>query len=139
VSGFHELHCLVSASPIAIQTDRWADSLQHVVRDTIYYLNGTIDWPSPPFLWSHVLHCIEAVRQSVNCNLDPTLIPLDTVWPGIPNGQVHECRNFDPLFDFALRHRSDFPDYNAILEGPHSKEWIDRKALLDGESLEQAV
>jgi hypothetical protein len=108
---------------------------QHVVRDTIYYLNGTIEWPTPPFQWSHILHCIEAVRQSVTCNLDPTLIPLDTVWPGIPNGQVHECRNFDPLYEWALLYGHTFPPTTAILEGPHSKEWLERMKLQNDGSI----
>lgn len=101
------------------------------MRDTIYYLNGTIEWPMPPFQWSHVLHCVEAVRQGLSCALDPTLIPLDTVWPGIPNGQTHTCRNFDALFRWAGKHGHDLPEFESVTDGPHTPEWLERMRVID--------
>lgn len=75
------------------------------MRDAVYYLNGTMSWPdSDGFIWDHVLHCIEAVRLGLTCFLDPTLINLNETWPGIPNGQTHECRNRDALKAFGNEH-----------------------------------
>jgi len=61
-----------------------------------------MEWPgSNPFIWDHVLHCIEAIRLGLHCFLDPTLINLNETWPGVPNEQMHQCRNADALRKFA--------------------------------------
>ncbi|KAK5958563.1 hypothetical protein OHC33_000406 [Knufia fluminis] len=114
VAGYHTMHCM------------------HVVRDSIYYLNGTLkEWPGPgPFLESHLLHCIEAVRQALACSMDPTLIPLDNVWPGIPNGQLHVCRNSEALYRWTNRYGHATPEFTATLEGPHTEEWLERKKIM---------
>ncbi|RDW79810.1 hypothetical protein BP6252_04448 [Coleophoma cylindrospora] len=90
VAGYHQMHCL------------------QVVRETIYQLNGT-STNTDPILWDHVLHCIEAVRQAVSCFMDPTLINLSVIWPGIPNGQRHVCRNKDALFAWTEEHAHPLP------------------------------
>ena len=101
---------------------------QRVVRDSIYYLNGTLpEWPGhEPFLWDHVLHCIEAVRQAVACASDPTLIPLANSWPGIPHGQLHVCRNSQALFKWTNAHGHEKPELFLTQEAPHTEEWYDR-------------
>jgi len=111
VAGYHQLHCL------------------RVLRDTIYKLNGTYT-DDDPFLWDHVLHCVEAVRQGLACNLDPTLIPLDNWWPGIPNGQKHVCRNSDALFKWTSRMGYPLPDFNSPLPhtSPHTDAWLKKQA-----------
>ncbi|KAK0101313.1 hypothetical protein ONS95_006490 [Cadophora gregata] len=93
VAGYHQLHCL------------------SVIRDSIYYLNGTMPvWPDPGgFIWDHILHCVEAVRQGLTCFLDPTLINLDEKWPGIPNGQKHVCRNRDAMYQWSTEHGHAIP------------------------------
>ncbi|PVH84630.1 hypothetical protein DL98DRAFT_528077 [Cadophora sp. DSE1049] len=93
VAGYHQLHCL------------------SVIRDSIYYLNGTMPvWPDPGgFIWDHILHCVEAVRQGLTCFLDPTLINLDEKWPGIPNGQKHVCRNKDAMYRWSTEHEHAIP------------------------------
>ncbi|GAB7355481.1 hypothetical protein MBLNU459_g5978t1 [Dothideomycetes sp. NU459] len=110
VAGYHQLHCL------------------RQVRDAIYYLNGTLeDWPGKaPFMWDHILHCIEAVRQGIHCGLDPTLIPLDSYWPGIPNGQRHICRNRDALFKWTSEHGYPYPAYDKQAPPARTQEWLDR-------------
>ncbi|KAK4493597.1 hypothetical protein PRZ48_015264 [Zasmidium cellare] len=87
--------------------DEWGDKLF----PAIYFLNGTMsEWPDEGgFIWDHVLHCMDAVRQGLACNLDPTLIPLSEVWPGIPNGQVHFCRNRDALRAWCNERGHDIP------------------------------
>jgi len=96
-------------------------------------LNGTLEeWPGPgPFLESHLLHCIEAVRQALACSMDPTLIPLDNVWPGIPNGQLHVCRNSEALYRWTNRYGHAIPEFTANLEGPHTQEWLERKKFIE--------
>ena len=100
---------------------------QSEVRDAIYFLNGTIDWPrDSPFQWDHILHCIEAVRQGLQCGLDPTLIPLDNYWPGIANGQQHVCRNSDALFKWTSHFGYPLPEYTKQAPPARTKEWHDR-------------
>lgn len=63
------------------------------------------------FEWDHILHCVDAVRQGLACFLDPTLIPLEDTWPGVPNGQKHVCTNKDALYRFAEANGHAMPDY----------------------------
>lgn len=107
--------------------------MKSVVRDAIYYLNGTLEWADregasseEPFMWDHVIHCIEAVRQGLACNLDPSLIPLDSYWPGIPNGQMHVCRNRDALYKWTNKHGSSLPEHTKQAPPARSQEWHDR-------------
>lgn len=58
---------------------------------------------------THIFHCIEALRQALQCCMDPTLIPLDSEWPFIPDGQLHVCRNSDALFRFVEEHYHPLP------------------------------
>ncbi|KAH8798667.1 hypothetical protein F5884DRAFT_140582 [Xylogone sp. PMI_703] len=91
LAGFHQLHCM------------------DVVRDTIYQLNGTM-MISNPIQWDHILHCVDALRQALKCFLDPTLITLEPGWPGVPNGQLHVCRNYEALKTWAAQHATSLPD-----------------------------
>ena len=86
-------------------------STQSVVRDAIYYLNSTLtEWPDESgFIWDHILHCMDAVRQGLECFLDPTLINLDQKWPGVPNGQQHQCRNKIALRIWTDEHSHSLP------------------------------
>ncbi|KAH8705449.1 hypothetical protein BGW36DRAFT_353856 [Talaromyces proteolyticus] len=113
VAGYHQLHCL------------------HVVRDSIYYLNGTLsEWHGEGgFLWDHVLHCVEAIRQALQCSLDPTLIPLENSWPGIPNGQMHICRNSEALRKWTAKYSYPKPTFTRQQEQPHTQEWIEKMKL----------
>jgi len=63
-----------------------------------------------------VLHCMDAVRQGLVCNLNGTLIPLDQVWPGIANGQLHTCRNRDALHSWCNERGHDIPVDPKTLE-----------------------
>lgn len=82
---------------------------------------------SSPFLWDHVLHCVEAVRQALFCFLDPTLIPLDDWWPGIPNDQKHVCRNSEALARWSDKYAHATPDSQEIhADSLHTEEWLDR-------------
>ncbi|KAK3050544.1 hypothetical protein LTR09_008183 [Extremus antarcticus] len=85
IAGYHQLHCL------------------SVVRDSIYFLNGTLtEWPdSNGFIWDHVLHCLEAVRIGLTCFLDPTLITLNETWYVIDE-QKH---TFPETFTYLLLSR----------------------------------
>jgi len=107
VAGYHQLHCL------------------REVRDAIYFLNGTLkEWPGKePFQWDHIIHCIEAVRQGIHCGLDPTLIPLDSYWPGIQNDQLHVCRNRDALFKWTSEFSHLGPKFNKQAPPARSQEW----------------
>lgn len=90
VAGYHQLHCLM------------------VMRETLYQLNGTSS-DTDPILWDHVLHCLDAVRQGLTCFLDTTLINLAEKWPGVPNGQMHTCRNSALMYEWAGQREHAMP------------------------------
>lgn len=74
-------------------------------------------------MWDHILHCVDAVRQGLACGMDTTLIPLDEVWPGVPNGQMHECRNRETLRVWSNEHGHDIP------VDPNERKKDSRRAL----------
>jgi hypothetical protein len=98
---------------------------QQIVRDALYQLNGTLP-DADTFMWDHVLHCLEAVRQGLACYLDPTLIPLEQAWPGIPNEHTHVCRNSDALWRWSTQFQHPMPEYAENFNTPHTQEWLDR-------------
>jgi len=57
-------------------------------------------------LW-HVAHCLDYIRQSLQCNADTSL-----EWPVEVNGQTlvvgwdnpHECKKWEALWEFAQQH-----------------------------------
>jgi Mycotoxin biosynthesis protein UstYa len=58
-------------------------------------------------------HCVDALRESIQCSGDLTPIPIILPYEGIrqipDTAQVHTCRNFDVLKDLVyVRNTSDF-------------------------------
>ncbi|KAK8097637.1 uncharacterized protein PG998_013123 [Apiospora kogelbergensis] len=78
------------------------------IRDQLYE-PAAIDALEDGSRRDHVLHCVEAVRQALQCFLDPTLVNLEPAWPHVPNGQLHVCRNRAALGKWAEEHASPMP------------------------------
>ncbi|KAK3331747.1 hypothetical protein B0T19DRAFT_482180 [Cercophora scortea] len=86
VSMFHQLHCLNFL--------RFA-----------YYPETVVDFPQDEIAF-HRDHCLDYIRQAIMCAGDATLEPLTTL--GINGmGATHQCRNFDRMFSWAYKHRSN--------------------------------
>lgn len=57
----------------------------------------------------HILHCFEYIKMSLTCAADTTLEgqKKDLQGPGTDGfGAVHQCRNFDDVFNWAEMHRA---------------------------------
>lgn len=59
--------------------------------------------------WDHITHCMDAVRQSLMCNMDTTLL-----WTADYNvfgdGQSHVCTNYWGLNDWLAEHSAEAAD-----------------------------
>ncbi|EGP85620.1 uncharacterized protein MYCGRDRAFT_45332, partial [Zymoseptoria tritici IPO323] len=63
---------------------------------------------STKFQRYHIDHCLDIIRQSLECSSDLTLNPTRW-WPGLDDGknfidsdQVHTCRNFTKVRQWAF-------------------------------------
>ncbi|KAI1328869.1 hypothetical protein F5Y16DRAFT_419446 [Xylariaceae sp. FL0255] len=72
VAAYHQLHCVA------------------VLRASLYQFHNGFDQVAP---WAHITHCIDALRQAVQCLADPTLGGVSS---------MHECRDFEALKTWVL-------------------------------------
>ena len=110
--GYHNLHCLVSLSQSPI---RFARQLlrykQNILRSSLFEMHDKV----PQSLhFSHVTHCLDALRQDIICNADdtPRYTGLELA-SGI--GQVKICRDWAKLEKWANEHSACYR-YNASAE-----------------------
>ncbi|QUC23351.1 uncharacterized protein UV8b_07592 [Ustilaginoidea virens] len=91
---FHQLHCL------------------NVVRQAVY---GHVDWTNQDELFAidHIDHCIDTIRQSLQCNADVT--PVTFVWSRGRNRAleearvIHTCVDFEAIRGWASKHTMRVP------------------------------
>ncbi|GAW16608.1 hypothetical protein ANO14919_060410 [Xylariales sp. No.14919] len=74
VAMYHQLHCLA------------------VIRTSLYQFHNRREQTDP---WSHIPHCLDALRQALQCLADPTLGG---------HGALHECRDFEALKGWTDEH-----------------------------------
>lgn len=86
---FHNLHCL--------------NELRMMV-DHEYY-DAKSPHPSGDIFSGreHVDHCIDQIRQALQCHADLTPVPMQVAGSGIiiGNGEVHTCRDFDRIREWV--------------------------------------
>lgn len=86
VDVFHELHCL--------------NYIREYLHRDYYDMRET-----PGIQTLHVDHCIDTLRQTLMCHGDIALHTFDWIpgrripWPNF--NVVHECRNFEAIYDWA--------------------------------------
>ena len=49
----------------------------------------------------HVLHCLDTLRQDMQCLADDTPMPTIPKKHHIGNGQIRQCRDFDALVEWS--------------------------------------
>ncbi|KAH6618350.1 hypothetical protein B0J18DRAFT_412732 [Chaetomium sp. MPI-SDFR-AT-0129] len=82
VAGFHQLHCVT------------------VVRAALYHFKEGKEQTVP---WKHVTHCLDSLRQLVQCKADAALLYTeDTNVFG--DGQIHQCNDWTALTIWASDH-----------------------------------
>ncbi|KAL1844860.1 hypothetical protein VTK73DRAFT_1655 [Phialemonium thermophilum] len=74
VAMYHQLHCLT------------------VIRTSLYQSHNGRDQIDD---WGHVTHCLDTLRQAIQCLADPTL-------GGV--GVRHQCRDFEALLAWTVEH-----------------------------------
>jgi hypothetical protein len=85
--------------------------------------------PSP-----HLEHCFDTLRQTIICHADNT--PLYSFGDSTAgNGQLHKCRNWDDLRNFATEHTACYRDtiedvplkehFGFCDDGTDSLRWVD--------------
>ncbi|MCJ1360353.1 MAG: hypothetical protein MMC33_010358 [Icmadophila ericetorum] len=99
---FHELHCL------------------NIIREYIhrdYYQSRE----SPHMQFIHADHCLDTLRQIVQCHGDVSIVTFDWVehqHDPFPNFLVNrECRNWDSILDWAKEHQAD---HDLIVRPPET-------------------
>ncbi|KAF8849623.1 hypothetical protein BDZ45DRAFT_732120 [Acephala macrosclerotiorum] len=118
---FHDLHCIDSLR-LALYyflDDQWNSTynpytlFEHL--DDALWAKGGRDLSI-----MHLDHCIDALRQSTQCNGDitPNVYQWSEKWGEVRAWAtvVHECRNFDNIVDWAKSHYSRLPF--AFGDGP---------------------
>ncbi|OKL63118.1 hypothetical protein UA08_01256 [Talaromyces atroroseus] len=82
VAGFHTMHCVT------------------VIRTALWHYHEGEEQSAP---WSHLVHCLDMIRQTLMCNLDTTVMWLwdpDT----FADGQLHVCKDFWGLHQWMTEH-----------------------------------
>ncbi|KAH7094516.1 hypothetical protein FB567DRAFT_600114 [Paraphoma chrysanthemicola] len=88
LQAYHQLHCL------------------RIVRSSLLSLHRST---SPQYTLHHILHCFDALRQHIMCHADNT--PLYGHGDGMAgDGQLHQCKDWGALRDFATRNTACFRD-----------------------------
>ncbi|KAM3486851.1 hypothetical protein MY3957_009695 [Beauveria namnaoensis] len=104
---FHQLHCLNMLRKF-IYLRRYNSSIVRA--------DGSVDFLS----WSHLDHCIESIRQSLTCASDISTVTYrwhstKILEPELRN--VHMCRNFSKIREWALERWVEMPSNRAHVEG----------------------
>ncbi|KAF2964095.1 hypothetical protein GQX73_g9468 [Xylaria multiplex] len=96
---YHSLHCL------------------NRLRQAIYpdYYVHIFDRPNDPSRVDHIGHCINHIRQSLQCHAD--LTPMEWKLDGskviLKTDTPHTCRNFDKIHAWATSHRTQFENIQS--------------------------
>ncbi|KAK0616154.1 hypothetical protein B0T14DRAFT_604523 [Immersiella caudata] len=103
---YHGLHCV--------------ERLHHVLYTDHYYPNMT---SSEVFLLKqHTEHCLDYLRQYIQCNADTTIIPMhwagDSLKPTPVDNGDHQCVDWDQLERWGREHSFN-PRKTGLLVHPH--------------------
>ncbi|KAJ5772116.1 hypothetical protein N7520_002645 [Penicillium odoratum] len=108
---FHELHCL--------------NKLRKASHPDYY---NDYDGESYDYWRQHLDHCIDSLRQTLMCNGDISLVTVDWIEarnrtvPDLDN--LHTCRNFSKLQEWALRHNAEEHPNNHPTEDQRKEAWF---------------
>ncbi|KAJ5509057.1 hypothetical protein N7527_011200 [Penicillium freii] len=100
---------LYRAGPDVMHSLHCVDKLRRTIDGYLYQVSEVVD--ESPQNVMHLEHCIDFLRQLVACNSDLTPIPLvysKGAGFAIPDfEQVHTCRNFEMIRQWAMRQNED--------------------------------
>lgn len=97
--------------------------MQNMVRKGLY---GEVDWTDKDDMTgiSHLDHCIDIIRQNLQCNADVT--PLTWIRDPVDGRAkevaevIHTCRDWDRLQEWALEHKvwHKWDAYELVTDDP---------------------
>jgi hypothetical protein len=100
---------LYRAGPDVLHSLHCVDKLRRTLDGYLYQLPEQID-ETPQNIF-HIEHCLDFLRQLVQCSSDLTPIPLvyskGAGFPIPDFEQVHTCRSFDSIRKWALKQNED--------------------------------
>ncbi|KAK3304993.1 uncharacterized protein B0T15DRAFT_396525, partial [Chaetomium strumarium] len=102
---FHQLHCL--------------NRLRKLLYPDVYPTDVSSGSPEATDTLYHLEHCVESLRQSLQCGSDTSTIfwewsPANAKMMG-NTATTHTCRDFDRIRDWAVRHKLD-GDFDMLVE-----------------------
>lgn len=100
---------LYRAGPDVLHSLHCVDKLRRTIDGYLYDLPDQVDESRQNVF--HVEHCLDFLRQLVQCTSDLTPIPLvysKGAGMAIPDfEQLHTCRSFEPILHWALKQNED--------------------------------
>jgi hypothetical protein len=102
LNGYHSMHCLVRELCFSHQLPPTDWNGQKTIRTYIRQVDQGLPTDQPAH---HMLHCLDALRQDVECYADDT--PRYTGFQGqgrSGTGQVRQCRDWGRLEAWAQQH-----------------------------------
>ena len=100
---------LYRAGPDVLHSLHCVDKLRRTIDGYLYQLPELVDESRQNVF--HVEHCLDFLRQLVQCTSDLTPIPLvyskGAGFPIPDFEQVHTCRSFEPILEWALKQNED--------------------------------
>ena len=120
IEAYHAMHCLVSRfAPFPLPLPSPSKPLftlipsahqcppQKTIRRHYFNLKNN-ETPDRPL--EHDLHCFDALRQSIMCAADDTLLAYTAPFQ-LGVNQVRRCRDWDALRDWAVDHTACYRDW----------------------------
>ncbi|KAK1755397.1 hypothetical protein QBC47DRAFT_401566 [Echria macrotheca] len=109
------------------RTFRWPESglyftgLENRLRQALYpdYYQDVFHDPNDPTRQDHIGHCINHIRQAIQCHAD--LTPME--WKLVGNRVIldtstpHTCRNFEKIHRWASERSTDFDGIEMVKNG----------------------
>ncbi|RDA95408.1 hypothetical protein CP533_3436 [Ophiocordyceps camponoti-saundersi (nom. inval.)] len=119
VAVFHGLHCV--------------QRLHHAIYADHYYPGLSED--ETFLLKRHTEHCIDWLRQYVQCNADTTLIPIqwaaDSPGPVSTDKGKHQCVVWEPIYEWMAEHSFDPFEPGLLVHPTLAQQWLFSSSLPD--------
>jgi len=89
----------------------------HCLRTIFRYIKYTEEKSDKRIAYQHVLHCLDQLRQDVQCNADdtPRWAHYDGT-PGTGEGQIKMCKDWNALAKWGLQHTACFEHKDGFRE-----------------------
>ncbi|KAH8798647.1 hypothetical protein F5884DRAFT_139970 [Xylogone sp. PMI_703] len=121
---YHSLHCLVCSCLFVHKPPKDVVAkylLQNRLRQALYpeYYSHVFNSLTAPAREDHIGHCINHIRQALQCHSD--LTPMEWRLDGnkiiLKTDTLHTCRNFDKIHSWASARRTKYESVESLKNG----------------------